>query len=147
MVDDMIGANSKQIVISIQPKWAGLIRSGEKTVELRRRFPRLPAGAVAYLYESTPTRAVTALLHLGIVQELPVAELWISHGKASCVDQDYFNQYFAGRDVGFGIHITRCVPLSANLPLAELRQRFAFIAPQSWAYATPELIAAARVFP
>jgi predicted transcriptional regulator len=130
----------RHIVISIQPKWAGLIRSGKKTIELRRRFPRLPAGSSAYLYESSPTCALTALLHIGAVHELPVAELWKVHGGASCVDKRHFAEYFDGRDVGYGIHVKRCDSLPIVVPLAELREKFAFTAPQSWAYAAPQLV-------
>jgi predicted transcriptional regulator len=131
----------KHIVISIQPKWAGLIRSGKKTIELRRRFPRLSLGSLAYLYESSPTRALTAFLHIGAVHELSLAELWNVHGKASCVEESHFVEYFRDRAVGYGIHITRCAPLPVVVPLTELREKFAFTAPQSWAYATPKLVA------
>ncbi|OAI30878.1 hypothetical protein A1351_00670 [Methylosinus sp. R-45379] len=131
----------KHIVISIQPKWAGLIRTGSKTIELRRRFPRLPAGAVAYLYESSPVCSLTALLRIGAVHELPVAELWKLHGNASCVDELHFTEYFADRDFGYGVHLTQCMPLARVLPLTELRSKFAFTAPQSWAYASSKLVA------
>jgi predicted transcriptional regulator len=130
----------RQVVISIQPKWAGLIRSGSKTIELRRRFPRLPVGSVAYLYESSPVSSLTARMRIGFVHELPVTELWNLHGKASCVDERYFAEYFAGRDVGYGVHIAQCVPLTKAVPLAELRSKLAFNAPQSWAYASPRLV-------
>jgi len=35
------GIRVKPVVISTQPKWSRLIRSVEKTIELRRKFPRL----------------------------------------------------------------------------------------------------------
>lgn len=129
----------KHIVISIQPKWAGLIRAGSKTIELRRRFPRLPAGSGAYLYESSPVCSLTALLRIGAVHELPIEELWKLHGKASCVDELHFTEYFAGREIGYGIQLTQCTPLARALPLTDLRSKFAFTAPQSWAYAPSKL--------
>jgi predicted transcriptional regulator len=131
----------KDIVISIQPKWAGLIRSGVKTIELRRRFPKLPAGSVAFLYESTPVCSITARMRIGAVDELPIAELWHRHGAASCVDEDYFAEYYAHRPVGYALHISECVALPTSTPLKRLRADFAFTAPQSWAYAKPELAA------
>jgi predicted transcriptional regulator len=130
----------RYIVISIQPRWARLIRSGRKTVELRRRFPRLLAGSLAYLYESSPVCSLTALLHVGAVQELPISELWNVHGDASCVDKDHFASYFDGRDVGYGVQIAQCVSLPLAVPLVQLREEFAFTAPQSWAYAAPKLV-------
>jgi predicted transcriptional regulator len=135
----------KHIVISIQPIWAGLIRSGQKTIELRRRFPRLPAGSAAYLYESSPACSLTAVLRIGTVHELPVGELWAVHGAASCVDERHFAEYFAGREMGYGVHITACVPLSNSVPLSTLRSQFGFTAPQSWAYASPKLVSTVEV--
>ena len=132
----------KPIIISIQPKWSRLIRSGKKTIELRRRFPRLPKGAVAYLYESSPTCSLTCVLRIGTIHELSIADLWRLHGTASCVDEAYFSEYYNGRSIGFGIEIADCMPLPAELPLADLRSKFAFTAPQSWAYATAKLVTA-----
>lgn len=130
----------KNIVISIQPKWADLIKSGAKTIELRRRFPKLPAGSTALLYESAPVCSITARLRIGLVEELPIDELWSRHSAASCVDECYFGEYYADRVVGYAIHITECVALPKAEPLKDLRVEIAFTAPQSWAYAKPELV-------
>ncbi|QUS38084.1 ASCH domain-containing protein [Tardiphaga alba] len=135
----------RHIVISIQPKWAGLIRSGRKTIELRRRFPRLPAGSLAYLYESSPVCSLTALLTICAVHELSVSELWNVYGGHSCVDEAHFASYFEGRDVGYGVQIADCVSLPNAIPLAQLREQFAFTAPQSWAYASPKLVSSGGI--
>lgn len=138
----ILGIRVKPIVISIQPKWSRLIRSGKKTIELRRRFPRLPQGAVAYLYESSPTCTLTSVLRIGVIHELPVVDLWRCHGAASCVDEAHFAEYYDGRATGFGIEIAECTPLSEPMLLTDLRSKFGFTAPQSWAYAVPKLVTA-----
>ena len=132
----------RTIVLSLQPKWAGLVRSGEKTIELRRRFPRYFAGFQAYVYESSPSCEVTAIVQMGAIHELPVEELWRVHGKASCVERRHFAAYFKGRDVGFGIEITQYIPLTRNWELRRLRDAVGFTAPQSWMYASPRLVSA-----
>ncbi|WP_156420139.1 hypothetical protein [Aureimonas sp. N4] len=132
----------KPVIISVKPKWSRLIHSGKKTIELRRRFPLLPIGAVAYLYESTPTCSLTSVLRLGIIHKLPVADLWRLHGAASCVDENHFTEYFDGRPIGFGIEIVDCYALAEAMKLDELRSKFSFTAPQSWAYAAPKLVTA-----
>lgn len=129
----------KTIVLSLQPKWAALIRSGDKRIELRRRFPRYLAGSLAYVYESSPTCELTAVVHMGEIHELPIEELWRTHGRASCVDERHFATYFQHRSAGFGIEITRHIPLSSSWGLTRLREAFDFTAPQSWAYASPQL--------
>ncbi|MER9031139.1 ASCH domain-containing protein [Mesorhizobium sp. M0674] len=130
----------RTVVLSIQPKWAALIRSGEKTIELRRRFPRYLAGSDAYLYESSPNCRLTAILQMGAIHELPVEELWRVQGKASCVDERHFATYFQDRDAGFGIEILRHLPLVKDWRLDRLRHDFSFTAPQSWGYASPRLV-------
>ncbi|MDX8469377.1 ASCH domain-containing protein [Mesorhizobium sp. VK25A] len=130
----------RTIVLSIQPKWATLIRSGEKTIELRRRFPRYLAGSAAYLYESSPNCRLTAVVQMGAIHELPVKELWLVHGEASCVDERHFATYFRDRDAGVGIEIIRHLPLVNDWDLGRLRQEFSFTAPQSWAYASARLV-------
>lgn len=132
----------RTIILSIQPKWATLIRSGEKTIELRRRFPRYLAGYHAYVYETSPNCKLVAIVQMGEIHELPIEELWSMHGKASCVSERHFATYFHDRDVGYGIEITRYFPLSRTWELGNLRKEFSFTAPQSWAYASPQFVSA-----
>lgn len=133
------------IVLSLQPRWAELIRAGEKTIELRRRFPPDLQGAVAYIYVSSPTRSLTSAIQIGAVHKLELDELWRSHGKASCVDERHFTSYFQDRKVGFGIEVVRHVALPRRWDLRDLREEFNFTAPQSWGYASPKLVDAIGV--
>lgn len=130
----------KPIIISIKPKWAALIRAGRKTIELRRRFPKLPGGSSAILYESSPICGLTAILRISAVHELDTKDLWRLYGTSSCVDDRQFADYFADRTVGYGIQIGECIVLPEIVPLAKLRSDFAFTAPQSWAYASMSLV-------
>jgi predicted transcriptional regulator len=136
----------RTIVLSLKPKWAALISSGRKTIELRRRFPRYLADCPALVYESSPKCEVTATLRIGAIHELPVEDLWHVHGEASCVNQEGFATYFQGRDTGLGIEVTEHSPLNESWKLTRLREEFEFIAPQSWAYAPPRLAEAIRAF-
>lgn len=130
----------RPIVLSLQPKWAELIRSGEKTIELRRRFPRYLQGAAAYIYVSSPTCSITSIVQMGAVHELAIDELWRCHGKASCVDEQHFALYFQDRKVGFGIEVVHHFSLPRRWDLPDLRKEVNFTAPQSWGYASPMLV-------
>jgi predicted transcriptional regulator len=145
--DSTGGDTVRTIVLSLQPKWAGLIRSGQKSIELRRRFPRHLAGLNAYIYESSPSCAVTAIVKMGSIHELPLEDLWRLHGEASCVDKRHFAAYFEDRNVGFAIEIAKYIPLTRNWELRQLRDAFDFTAPQSWAYASPQLVDAIAMSP
>lgn len=45
---------SKSVLISIRPKWVGLIASGRKTVEVRKTRPRLETPFRCYIYQTLP---------------------------------------------------------------------------------------------
>lgn len=50
----------KSVLISVRPKWCGLIASGKKTIEVRKTYPKLPTPFKCYIYETkartdTPT--------------------------------------------------------------------------------------------
>ena len=48
------------VLLSIHPYWAGMIYKGEKTLEMRKRFPyHIKIGDKVFLYETYPVCAVT----------------------------------------------------------------------------------------
>ena len=47
---------AKAVLISIRPRWASLILSGEKTLEIRRTRPRLSPPFKCYIYCSKGRR-------------------------------------------------------------------------------------------
>lgn len=129
----------RPIILSIQPRWADLIQSGAKTIELRKRFPPYLSGSDAFIYVSSPRCTLSAIVKLGMVHELSVDDLWERYGKASCVNEPFFRAYFDGRQVGFGIEVSAFRELDGFWPLDRLRSAVQFTAPQSWAYASPQL--------
>ena len=46
------------IILSIHPKWAAKIYSGEKTIEVRKSFPKQNVNKV-YIYETAPVKKIT----------------------------------------------------------------------------------------
>lgn len=53
----------KKLLLSFQPYWVEKIMNGEKIYEYRKRFCNEPV--IAYMYVSTPVKAVTGIIHLG----------------------------------------------------------------------------------
>jgi predicted transcriptional regulator len=142
--DKRLGSNNgpRTIILSVQPKWATLIQSGQKSIEIRKRFPRHLAALKAYIYETSPRCELTAAVQMGSIHELPVEDLWRIYGKASCVEEQCFAAYFRDRNIGVAVEITKHVPLTGSWKLQHLREVFGFTAPQSWAYASPLLVEA-----
>ncbi len=44
--------NEKAVLLSIQPKWCGLIASGKKTIEVRKTRPKIETPFKCYIYQS-----------------------------------------------------------------------------------------------
>ncbi len=121
------------ILMSIRPKWTGLIRTGRKTCELRKA--RVPEGTERiFVYETSPVQRICGRLE-GLRQEtLALDALWERTKDFSCVDEAVFGAYYAGRKAGTAIFFERFVPM-APVPIevaGVLRP------PQSWMKLRPE---------
>jgi predicted transcriptional regulator len=130
----------RDVVLSVRPQYSDKIFDGKKTVELRRRFPvSAPRGTIAYIYSTSPVRAMVGSTEIENVVKLPVQEIWKQFGKMAQITKADFDSYFAGVKEGFALKISNARPFSRPINLAELRDRFGFEPPQSFLYATPVL--------
>ena len=95
------------IILSIHPKWAEKIYSGEKTIEVRKTQPdwEKPESAddlVIYLYETTPIKKVTGLVFLTWVHEAEnPAEYFGGDVKNSCLTKKELLKYSNGKKLYF----------------------------------------------
>ena len=133
----------RDVVLSIKPIYSDAIMAGSKTVELRRRFPvGVPGGTVAFIYSTSPVKALVGTAEIAFVQRGQTSRIWRDHHVRACIDQTSFDRYFDGQDEGFAIHLERPRAFARPVPLAELRENFEFEPPQSFLYARPPLRAA-----
>jgi predicted transcriptional regulator len=127
----------RDVVLSVRPLYSDKIFEGKKTIELRRRFPvAAPRGAIAYIYSTSPIRAMVGSAEIKNVIKLPVAEIWKKFGKMAQITKVDFDDYFAGLKEGFALKISNARSFSRPINLTELRSRFGFEPPQSFLYAT-----------
>ncbi|MER8958286.1 MULTISPECIES: helix-turn-helix domain-containing protein [unclassified Mesorhizobium] len=130
----------RDLVLSIKPEYSKKILVGKKTVELRRRFPlATPRGTVAYIYSTSPVRALVGAAEIRGIERLPIKTLWQRHGRSASIRKADFDSYFGGLDEGYALTMVKPRLFSRPLDLAELRERFGFKAPQSFLYAKPSL--------
>ena len=131
---------SRDVVLSIKPNFSAAILEGRKTVELRRRFPRgVPPGTLAFIYSTSPEKALIGTAAIEYVQKADVSRLWTHLGAQACIERADFDRYFEGQDQGFALYLRDPQPLGRALTLEELRGRFGFEPPQSFLYAKPDL--------
>ncbi len=137
---DDVFRNQRDVVLSIRPQYSSKIMEGRKTVELRRRFPKsAPKGTVAYIYSTSPERALIGKAEISGVLKLPVNQIWKRFSKSAFIKRADFDAYFDGLDEGFALQFEKAEPFSRAITLTELRERFGFEPPQSFLYATPVL--------
>lgn len=130
----------RDVVFSIKPEYSRKIVTGEKTIELRRRFPMsVPAGTTALIYETSPTRALSGIAEIGAVHRRSPEEIWKSFSDQACISRKDFDIYFDGVDCAFAIELRHGRSLPRPLELSELRERFSFEPPQSFLYATQKM--------
>lgn len=130
----------RDVVLSIKPQYSSKIIVGEKTVELRRRFPiNVPAGTIAYIYSTTPDKALVGFAEIGSVSKKAISDIWRDHKSEACIRKKDFDDYFCGQEFGFAVSFIRAKALKKSIELEELRERFGFEPPQSFLYAKPLL--------
>ncbi len=134
---DEIFRPKRDVVLSVRPLYSEKIFDGKKTVELRRRFPvAAPRGTIAYIYSTSPVRAMVGSAAIDNVMKMPVAEIWKTFGKMAKISKADFDDYFYDLKEGFALKISNARPFSRPIGLTELRIRFGFEPPQSFLYAT-----------
>jgi predicted transcriptional regulator len=132
-------APRRDFLVSIRPTHVEKIVGGVKTVELRRRFSEdVAAGAVILIYSTSPTRAIIGSASIGGVRRLLLNDLWDQHGDAACIDRESFDAYFSGLTEGYAILLEDVRPFQRHVAAADLKERFGFVAPQSFMYLRQE---------
>jgi predicted transcriptional regulator/DNA-binding XRE family transcriptional regulator len=140
LFEDSLFKSSRDVVLSVKPHYSKKIVTGMNTVELRRRFPMSPPrGTIAYIYSTSPDRAMIGSAKIASIQKLPVKDIWKRFGKVAHIERKDFENYFSGLKEGFAISFAGAQRFNRPLDLAELRERFGFEPPQSFLYATPLL--------
>jgi len=123
------------ILISVRPKFAEMIFSGGKTVELRRVCPKISVGDLALVYVSSPAKELQGAFEVGkIISASPLA-LWRKVGGKSGMNRRDFLAYFQGKTKAHALMIKRAWKLPAPICLTTLRRRKGgFRPPQNFHY-------------
>jgi predicted transcriptional regulator len=128
------------LFVSLKPRFAEMILSGEKTVELRRVGPTIPVGAPVILYASSPSMEVVGSGRIGALDSASPSALWDRH-RADCgLTRREFRAYLAGVRRAVAITLDDVQRFPHTIPLAELNQVLwaDFRPPQSWRYLDAE---------
>lgn len=113
-------------IISIHPEYAEAILSGKKTIELRRRIPKIEEGTRLWIYATRPQAAIIgSAIVASITRESP-ASIWMQHSKDAFIPKKDYNNYFRGTDKAIAIRLInaeKCHPVKID-KLREIKEGF-----------------------
>lgn len=122
------------ILLSVKPKFADLIVTGSKRVELRRAIPAQPVATIA-LYSSSPVQEIVALVDVRETIEASPSKLWgLAKINGSGLTKAELLTYFEAKTTGFALLLEN-VRVFVK-PINPKKIFSGFTAPQSFKYLT-----------
>jgi len=126
---------NNNLLISVRPKFAARILSGEKTIELRRLRPKVSSGDNLLFYISSPDKNLGAISKIKKITTARLDLLWKEVKDNASVTHEEFMDYFKGRDSGYAIYFSKIKKFNNPIELENIREIIpGFTAPQSFRY-------------
>jgi predicted transcriptional regulator len=116
------------VLMSIHPRWAGMIIASEKTAEVRRS-PPAAEGSLLLLYATAPTSAVVAHARITKLHRGGVETLWRAIGLSSGLTKTQFASYLDGASAPGALSLGDVCAIEP--------QPLSFAPPQSWMWLHP----------
>jgi predicted transcriptional regulator len=136
----------RALLLSLRPRFAEMMLTGAKTVELRRVRPNVSPGAAALIYATSPTCALVGIATVEAVHADTHDEIWQRHGADTGITRAEYDAYFDGSAEAVAIEMLAVRRLPRPVGLPQLRQgRAWFRPPQSFRYLNPEQTASLGV--
>jgi predicted transcriptional regulator len=120
-----------KVLLSIKPKYAELILSGEKKYEFRREIFKKSGVRKIVIYASSPVSKVIGEFEIDDILSFDIAELWLLTMEYAGIDKGFYDSYFSGKEVGHAIKVKNAKKYSKHKELREFNIK---CAPQSFAY-------------
>lgn len=119
-----------EFVISIKPCFARAIFLGSKTVEIRRRTPRLNLGTRLWVYVTQPVGRIEGTVIVKGVSVGAPDEIWDAYGSETALSRHEFDAYSSGVSTITAIKISNIMRLR-SIPVETLKElRPSFHPPQ-----------------
>ena len=120
-----------KVLLSIKPEFAERIFDGSKKFEFRKAIFKDERITTVVVYASSPTQMVIGEFKIdSIINDEPM-KVWRKTKKHAGINEDYFFQYFADREIAYAIKVKNVKRY--RKPLC-LRQDFNLTPPQSFMY-------------
>ena len=120
-----------KILLSIKPKYAEKILSGDKKYEFRRIIFKSRDVNKVIIYASSPVKKIVGEFDIEEILSLDIDLLWQETMSSSGISREFFDSYFNGKDFGHAIKVKNAKRFSKPLDLAAYNIERP---PQSFAY-------------
>lgn len=125
--------------MAIKPRFADLIISGKKVVEVRRGGTTIKAGDVLVLYSSSPERGICATCSVATVETRTVRGALSALNGETGLSREGLREYLEGAAKVTLLGLESVARLPRPIRLNELRRlRKGLVIPQSYRFMTPE---------
>lgn len=125
------------LLLSVRPRFAEAILSGQKTVEVRRRRVGAREGAQVVLYASSPVMAVVGTARVERVETIPLEQAWNTYSGSMGITRAEFDEYLDGSQIACLLVLSEPSALDDPVSLGDLRRSQTFQPPQSYRYVAP----------
>jgi len=121
-----------KVLLSIKPEYANKIFSGEKKFEFRKRvFKNLEVQTIV-VYSTMPVGKIIGEFSIKHIHQDSPETIWHKTKGFSGIDENFFNEYYDGRDTAFAIEVDN--PILYEEPINPKEKFTNFTAPQSFMY-------------
>jgi predicted transcriptional regulator len=132
------------LFLPVKPKWAKLIMSGQKTLELRKRLPQKGQGYRCIVYASSPRREVVGACTFDYARAFRVDQADEANLARACVTdagfESYFDDAFWARfedpfdERWYGLELSHPTEFAKPISLKTMRTNWQLEPPQQWRY-------------
>jgi predicted transcriptional regulator len=119
--------NTKPLVLSVRGVYLEMFFDDRKGFEFRTRRPRAASGDTVLLYQTAPTKMITATAIVGIIYDGTPDQIWELTGSRGGITRRDFDKYFYNRPRAVAIELD-VTKLAEPIALAP-----GMSPPQSWA--------------
>jgi len=121
-----------KVLLSIKPEFVKEIFSGNKKFEYRKAIFKNKNVRKVVIYATMPIGKIVGEFEIDSIIEKHPDDLWEETKLFSGVSQDFYYQYFKGREKAFAIAITKLKEYKT--PICPYKKYDNFYAPQSFKY-------------
>jgi predicted transcriptional regulator len=123
------------VLLSIKPKYAELIKSGIKKYEFRRKVFKKAGGCKVFIYSTSPVKKITGVFDASLIHPNSPRRIWDMFGPYSGISEGEFFRYFKDCEIAYAIEIRNLVVFKK--PRDPSDYFFEFNPPQSYRYFNP----------